>query len=331
MSGVISSKILNFAEEKNGESISYGLKFIIRLYGGYISFQNKKIPNYEIWYYKNNVSSYLTWFKEIIKKSDQKIKNRTLREDKEFYNLLMAHLIAYCIAEEIEKRDLDIANFLKKKDLMYLIMFIYIEILDEPIEKFQYLGKIWTEDEINIAYTKYKESKPTLDLNNIKVNKKPLKLVQEGIFVNIITIRGQKPEYVKFQDREIPNYDIDFIQYYSIQDHGTYLHDIKIATVKEAIKVADKRITKKFMKKEKEFYTLLVAHLIAHYLADKMKKLNSQSYAWDHENLTKDVYENILKEPKEKFLYLGDVWNENEIDAAYIKYRTLKPMLDSSQ
>ena len=243
----------------------------------------------------------------------------------------MAHLIAYCIAEEIEKRDLDIANFLKKKDLMYLIMFIYIEILDEPIEKFQYLGKIWTEDEINIAYTKYKESKPTLDLNNIKVNKKPLKLVQEGIFVNIITIRGQKPEYVKFQDREIPNYDIDFIQYYSIQDHGTYLHDIKIATVKEAIKVADKRITKKFMKKEKEFYTLLVAHLIAHYLADKMKKLNSQSYAWDHENLTKDVYENILKEPKEKFLYLGDVWNENEIDAAYIKYRTLKPMLDSSQ
>jgi hypothetical protein len=74
MSDVISLKILNFAGEKNGERISYGLKFIIRLYGGYISFQNKKIPNYEIWYYKNNVSSYLTWFKEIIKKSDQKKK-----------------------------------------------------------------------------------------------------------------------------------------------------------------------------------------------------------------------------------------------------------------
>jgi hypothetical protein len=162
------------------------------------------------------------------------------------------------------------------------------------------------------------------------VNKKPLKLIQEGIFINITTIRGQKPEYVKFQDREIPNYDIDFIQYYSIQDHGTYLHDTKIATVKEAIKVADKRVTKKFKKEEKEFYTLLVAHLIAHYLADKMKKLNSQSYAWDHERLTKDVYESIFKEPKEKFLYLGDVWNEDEIDAAYIKYRTLKPMPDSS-
>jgi hypothetical protein len=49
-----------------------------------------------------------------------------LREDKEFYNLLMAHLIAYCIAEEIEKKDVDTAKFLKEKDLMHLIMFIYI-------------------------------------------------------------------------------------------------------------------------------------------------------------------------------------------------------------
>ena len=321
---VVSSKIINFAEEKNGERISYGLKFIIRLHGGHIGFQNKKIPNYEIWYYKNNTSSYLTWFKEIIKESDKKIKNKTLREDKESYSLLMAHLIAYCIAEKIEKKDVDIANFLKKKDLEHLIMLIYMEILEEPIERFQYLGKIWTEDEINIAYTKYKESKSTLDLNNIKVNKKPLKLIHEGIFNNIITIKGQKPEHVKFLDREISNYDIDFIQ-----DYGIYLNDTKIATVKEAIKESDKRITKKFKKEDKEFYTLLVAHLIAHYLAEKMKKLNLQVYIWNHKKLTEYAYESILGEPKEKFLYLGDVWNEDEIDAAYTKYKTSKPMPDS--
>jgi hypothetical protein len=329
MSDVIQSKVIDFAEEKNGERISYGLNFIIRLHGGSIGFQNKKIPNYEIWYHKKNTSSYLTWLSEIIKESDKKIKNKTLREDKEFYILLMAHLTAYCIAEKIEKRDVDIANFLKEKALEHLIMLIYIEILGEPFEKFQYLGKIWTEDEINTAYTKYKESKPTSDLNIIKVYDEPLMLRYETIFTNIITISGQKPEHIKFQNKEMPNYDIDFIQYYSIQDYGTYLRDTKIATVKEVIKEADKRIKKKFKKEEKEFYTLILAHLMAHYLKDKMKKLNLQVYTWNHKKLTEYAYESILGEPKEKFLYLGDVWNEDEIDAAYIKYRTSKSMPDS--
>jgi len=330
MGNVIQSKIIVLTEERNGEQINYDLKFIIRPFGGSIGFQNKKIPNYEIWYGKKDTSAYLTWLSEIIKGVDKKIKNKTLREDREFYSLLMAHLIAYRIVEEIEKRDIDVASVLKEKALKHLIMIIYLEILGEPIEKFQYLGKIRTEDEINMAYTKYKESKPTSDSNNIiKVYDEPFKLRQEFISTNIITIGNQKPEHVKFQNKKMINYDIDFIQYYIIQNYILYFRNTNIATVKEVIKTADKRIKRKFKKEDKEFYTLIMAHLIAHYLVEKIKKFNLEVYMWNHKKLAEYAYESILEEPKEKFLYLGDVWNEDEIDKAYTKYKTLKSMPES--
>jgi hypothetical protein len=169
--------------------------------------------------------------------------------------------------------------------------------------------------------------------------------------------KPSKDESIKFQNKEIPNYEIEFIQ-----DYGSYSDRIKIGSLKEIIKMADKQIKKKFMRENKEFYSLLMAHLIAHYIIDK---INLAFFYYTHKNIekpvkmyrignqvyqvayvykvkdivkpkqkyqiAKQVYQQALGEPAEKFLYLGNVWSKETIDLAYIRYLILRPLPEFSQ
>jgi hypothetical protein len=167
--------------------------------------------------------------------------------------------------------------------------------------------------------------------------------------------KPSKYESIKFQNKEIPNYEIEFILGY-----GSYSDRIRIGSLKEIIKRADKQIKKKFMRENKEFYSLLMAHLIAHEIIDiinlaffyythkniakpvKMYRIGNQVYQVAYEvkdivkpkqkyQIAKQVYQQALGESAEKFLYLGNVWSKETIDLAYIRYLILRSLPESSQ
>jgi hypothetical protein len=119
-----------------------------------VSFLGKEIPNYKIYYKGRSIGT----LKEMIVNVDRKIKLDEIRENKILYKLIIAHLIAQYIIKRIKKRDLEYANYLKQRREL-IVEAIYKEILNGPMEKFRFFGKVWTHNEILGAFIEYMGNK----------------------------------------------------------------------------------------------------------------------------------------------------------------------------
>jgi hypothetical protein len=108
-----------------------------------IKFIDKEMPNYKIYYKGKSLGT----IKEMLFKLDEKIKIDEIRKNKDVYTIIMTHLLAQYIIRKIKKRDEEYANYLKQRREL-LVDAIYRKILNGSIEKYKYLGKVWTDNEI---------------------------------------------------------------------------------------------------------------------------------------------------------------------------------------
>jgi len=115
-----------------------------------VKFIDKEILNYKIYYKGKSLGT----IKEMLFKLDEKIKLDEIRKNKDVYIIIMAHLLAQYIIRKIKRRDEEYANYLKQKREL-LIEAIYNKILNGPMEKYKYLGKVWTDNEIKGALIIY--------------------------------------------------------------------------------------------------------------------------------------------------------------------------------
>jgi hypothetical protein len=119
-----------------------------------VKFLDKEIPNYRIYYKGKSIGT----LKEMIINTDRKIKIKEMKENKNFYITIIAHLIAQYIIKRIKKRDMKYAHYLKQKHEL-LVEAIYNKILNGSIEKYMYLGKVWSDNEIKGAFIDYMGNK----------------------------------------------------------------------------------------------------------------------------------------------------------------------------
>jgi len=115
-----------------------------------VKFIDKEISNYKIYYKGKSLGT----IKEILFKLDEKIKLDEIKKDRDVHTIIMTHLIAQYIIRKIKRRDEEYANYLKQKREL-LIEAIYNKILNGPMEKYKYLGKVWTDNEIKGALIVY--------------------------------------------------------------------------------------------------------------------------------------------------------------------------------
>ena len=115
-----------------------------------VKFIDEEIPNYRIYYKGRSIGT----IKEMLINIDRKIKLKEMRDNKDFYINISAHLIAQYITKRIKRRDLEYAEYLKERREL-LVEAIYRKILNGPIEKYKYLGKVWSNNEIKGSFIKY--------------------------------------------------------------------------------------------------------------------------------------------------------------------------------
>jgi len=115
-----------------------------------VKFIDKEISNYKIYYKGKSLGT----IKEMLFKLDEKIKLDEIRKNKDVYTIIMTHLIAQYIIRKIKRRDEEYANYLKQRREL-LVEAIYNKILNGPMEKYKYLGKVWTDNEIKGALIVY--------------------------------------------------------------------------------------------------------------------------------------------------------------------------------
>ena len=115
-----------------------------------VKFTDKEIPNYKIYYKGKSLGT----IKEILFKLDEKIKLDEIRKNKDVYIIIMTHLLAQYIIRKIKRKDEEYANYLKQRREL-LVEAIYNKILNGPMEKYRYLGKVWTDNEIKGALIVY--------------------------------------------------------------------------------------------------------------------------------------------------------------------------------
>jgi len=115
-----------------------------------VKFIDKEIPNYKIYYKGKSLGT----IKEILYKLDEKIKLDEIKKDRDVYIIIMTHLLAQYIIRKIKRRDEEYANYLKQRREL-LVEAIYKKIINGPIEKYKYLGKVWTDNEIKGALIDY--------------------------------------------------------------------------------------------------------------------------------------------------------------------------------
>jgi len=130
------------------------------------------------------------------------------------------------------------------------------------------------------------------------------------LFDKIILSGKGKPEVIEFNNREMPNHRIAYEYKY-------------IATLKELITNLDKKIKKRDMRENKEFYTIIMAHLIAYYIIKKINNidLGYAKYLLDnHKEFTKAIYKKLLGGNNDKFEYFGIIWTDKQIENAFIDY-----------
>ena len=119
-----------------------------------VKFLDREIPNYRIYYKGRSLGT----IKEILFKVDEKIKLKEMRENKDFYINIIAHLMAQYIIRKIKNRDENYANYLKERRDLF-VEYIYTKILKGPKEKYKYLGKVWSDNEIKGAFLDYMGNK----------------------------------------------------------------------------------------------------------------------------------------------------------------------------
>ena len=115
-----------------------------------VKFIDKEISNYKIYYKGKSLGT----IKEMLFKLDEKIKLDEIKKDRDVHTIIMTHLIAQYIIRKIKRRDEEYANYLKQKREL-LIEAIYNKILNGSMEKYKYLGKVWTDNEIKGALIAY--------------------------------------------------------------------------------------------------------------------------------------------------------------------------------
>ncbi len=118
------------------------------------------------------------------------------------------------------------------------------------------------------------------------------------------------PEVIKFNGKELSNYRIAY--------NGKI-----IASLKELITNVDKKIHKKDMKENKEFYINIMAHLIAYYIIKKMNNIDpgyAKYLLENHRDFTEAIYNKLLGGDDDKFEYFGIVWTDKQIENAFIDY-----------
>jgi len=115
-----------------------------------VKFIDKEIPNYRVYYKGKSLGT----IKEMLYKLDEKIKLDEIRKNKDVYTILMTHILAQYIIRKIKRRDEEYANYLEQRREL-LVEAIYNKILKGSMEKYKYLGKVWTDNEINGALMDY--------------------------------------------------------------------------------------------------------------------------------------------------------------------------------
>ncbi|MFP3132428.1 MAG: hypothetical protein RXQ77_03775 [Candidatus Nanopusillus sp.] len=115
-----------------------------------VKFIDKEIPNYKIYYKGKSLGT----IKEMLFKLDEKIKLDEIKRYRNVYIIIMAHLLAQYIIRKIKRKDEEYANYLKQRREL-LVEAIYNKILNGSLEKYKYLGKIWTDNEIKGALIIY--------------------------------------------------------------------------------------------------------------------------------------------------------------------------------
>ena len=138
------------------------------------------------------------------------------------------------------------------------------------------------------------------------------------LFGRLIFSEDVEPEIIEFNNKKIRNYRIIY-------------EDKSIATVKELIANTTKKIKRDDWKKYDDFYTNIIAHLIAFYIIRKMRNRDPE-YSKELEDyydaLTEAIYIKILDGNPDKYIYYGKIWTDRQLEEAFIDYIApkLKPI-----
>ena len=138
------------------------------------------------------------------------------------------------------------------------------------------------------------------------------------LFGRLILSEDVEPEIIEFNNKKIRNYRIIY-------------ENKSIATVKELIANTTEKIKRDDWKKYDDFYTNIIAHLIAFYIIRKMRNRDPE-YSKELEDyydaLTEAIYIKILDGNPDKYIYYGKIWTDRQLEEAFIDYIApkLKPI-----
>jgi hypothetical protein len=138
------------------------------------------------------------------------------------------------------------------------------------------------------------------------------------LFGRLILSENVEPEIIEFNNKKIRNYRIIY-------------ENRSIATVKELIANTTEKIKRDDWKKYDDFYTNIIAHLIAYYIIRKMRNRDpeySKELEDYHDALTEAIYVKILDGNPNKYTYYGKIWTDRQLEEAFISYIApkLKPI-----
>jgi len=138
------------------------------------------------------------------------------------------------------------------------------------------------------------------------------------LFGRLIFSEDVEPEIIEFNNKKIRNYRIIY-------------EDKSIATVKELIANTTKKIKRDDWKKYDDFYTNIIAHLIAFYIIRKIRNRDpeySKELEDYYDTLTEAIYIKILDGNPDKYTYYGKIWTDRQLEEAFIDYIApkLKPI-----
>lgn len=135
------------------------------------------------------------------------------------------------------------------------------------------------------------------------------------LFGRLILSENVEPEIIEFNNKKIRNYRIIY-------------ENKSIATVKELLANTTEKIKRNNWKKYDDFYTNIIAHLIAFYIIRKMRNRDpeySKELEDYHDALTEAIYVKILDGNPNKYTYYGKIWTDKQLEEAFISY--IKPKL----
>ena len=138
------------------------------------------------------------------------------------------------------------------------------------------------------------------------------------LFGRLILSEDVEPEIIEFNNKKIRNY-------------RTIYENKSIATVKELIANITEKIKRDDWKKYDDFYTTIIAHLIAFYIIRKIRNRDpeySKELEDYYDTLTEAIYIKILDGNPDRYIYYGKIWTDRQLEEAFIDYIApkLKPI-----